>query len=102
MLSLVTQAVELYGLPDYVRSDLGGENVDVWRYMIAQHYDKKAVITGSSTHNEQIQCLWRDVLGVLGDYFMRFFYRLEDEALDPLNETDIFCLHYAFVPFINK
>jgi len=43
-LSLFTNAVEKFGLPKKVRSDLGGENVDVWRYMIAQHGDEKVVI----------------------------------------------------------
>ena len=45
-----------------VRSDHGGENVDVWRYMIANHEnDYSCVITGSSVHNERIERLWRDV-----------------------------------------
>ena len=102
LLSLFTQAVELYGLPDKVRSDLGGENVDVWRYMIAAHYDDRVVITGSSTHNVRIEHLWSDVFRCVGKLFYEVFYRFEDEeALDPLNETDIFCLHYVFVP-INK
>lgn len=48
-------------LPSHIRSDLGGENVDVWRYMIEQHSNQSAVITGSSTHNERIERLWRDV-----------------------------------------
>ena len=34
------------------KSDLGGENVDVWQYMFEQHSDTDVVITGSSTHNE--------------------------------------------------
>ena len=35
--------------------------------------------------------------------FYDIFYSLEEEeALDPLNETDIFCLQYVFIPRINK
>lgn len=75
----------------------------MWRFMIVQHNDKRAVITGSSTHNERIERLWRDVFRCVGKLFYKLFFRLEDEAaLDSLNETDVFCLHYVFLPFINK
>ena len=61
-----------YGLPSQVRSDIGGENVEVWRYLVEQHASDSAVITGSSTHNERIERLWRDVTrSVL--YIMRPF-----------------------------
>ena len=103
VLSLFTNAVEKYGIPQKVRSDLGGENVDVWRYMIAQHGDERVVITGSSTHNQCIERLWRDVFRCVAKLFYDVFYALEEEeALDPLNDTDIYRLHYVFVPKINK
>ena len=41
-------------------------------------------------------------LGV-GRIFYDIFRKLEGElVLDPLNETDIYCLHYGFVPRNNK
>ena len=36
-LSLFVKAVQTYGLPERVHSDLGGENVNIWRYMVEQH-----------------------------------------------------------------
>ena len=60
LLSVFTGAVQKHGLPERVRTDLGGENVDMWRYMVEQHASS-AVVTGSSTHNERIERLWRDV-----------------------------------------
>ena len=103
VLSLFTSAVETYGLPQKVRSDLGGENIDVWRYMIAQHGNERVVITGSSTHNERIERLWRDVFRCVGKLFYDVFCALEEEGvLDHLNETDIYCVHYIFVPKVNK
>ena len=66
--SLLSEAVHRCSLPQNVRSDLGGENVDVWRFMIAQHGNEKAVITGSSTH-ERIECLWRDVFRCIAKLF---------------------------------
>ena len=48
VLDLFDTGVVQYGLPKSVRSDYGGENVAVWRRMIASHnYDYSSVITGS-------------------------------------------------------
>ena len=67
-------AVNQYGLPDCVRTDRGGENVDVWRFMIQMHETTSSVIAGSSTHNECIECLWRDTFRcVIGHYYELFF-----------------------------
>jgi len=54
-------AVSTYGIPTRVRSDCGGENVDVWRFMLSHYNDESCVTVGSSTHNERIERLWRDV-----------------------------------------
>ena len=104
VLSGFSGGVHRYGLPHRVRSDLGGENVEVWKFMIAQHNgDESVVITGSSTHNERIERLWRDVFRCVGQLFYGTFRSLEDESvLDPLNETDMYSLHYVYVPLINK
>ena len=102
VLRLFTDAVDQYGLPSKVRSDNGGENVDVWHYMIQQHSSERAVLTGSSTHNERIERLWRDVTRSVGSVFINTFRRLEELAiLNPLNEVDVFCLHWLYLPRIN-
>ena len=47
MLSCFQKGVETYGLPNKVRSDLGGENVSVWRYVLEKHgNDTSHVIVG--------------------------------------------------------
>ena len=69
VLSAFTEAVRNHGLPCKVRSDLGGENVAVWQYMVEQHESESAVITGSSTRNERVERLWRDVFS-LCDFFI--------------------------------
>ena len=51
-------------VPSRIQTDLGGENVEVWRYMVEQHASRHAVITGSSTHNERIKRLWCDFIVV--------------------------------------
>ena len=95
--------VEHCGLPEKVRSDHGRENIDVWCYMMEAHGHQHCIITGSSTLNECIERLWRDVhrsvLVVFGD----LFWELENEGhLDALNEVDMFLLHTIFLPRINK
>ena len=70
VLTAFTNAVGSHGLPERIRTDLGGENVDIWRYMVEQHASMS--VTGSSTHNERIERLWRDVyrcVGVIYDCF---------------------------------
>ena len=58
VLSAFRDGVTKYGLPTKVRTDHGGENIDVWRMMISEHEEgDKCVITGSSTHNERIERL---------------------------------------------
>lgn len=97
------QGVSTYGLPEAVRSDHGGENVDVWRHMLSIHEDSSCIITGNSVHNERIERMWRDVTQNISSSFIDTFFELEaEEALNPDNEVDIFCLHVVFLPRVNK
>ena len=77
--------------------------MDVWKYMLKTHNnDVRCVITGSSTHNERIERLWRDVHRSI-THFANLFRTLEsDRTLDTLNEVDTFSLHYVFLPIISK
>lgn len=93
-----------FGLPEHIRSDHGGENVGVWRYMIATHnMDYSSIITGSSVHNERIERMWLDVNRCVISLFAYTFRSMEQQLiLDPLNEVDVYCLHYIYVPRINS
>lgn len=103
VLSVFQEGVGKFGLPNRVRSDHGGENIEVWKYMLQTHNNNSdCVLTGSSTHNERIERLWRDVhRSVL--HFAETFQGLESEGiLDTLNDADMFSLHFVFLPRINK
>ena len=103
VLTSFIDAVGKYGLPEQVRSDHGGENVQVWRYMMEQHHSESAVLVGSSTHNERIERLWRDVHRCVAVLFADLFRGMEAEGiLSCLNEVDLFCLHWVFLPRINR
>ena len=96
-------AVTKFGFPQRVRTDQGGENVDVWRCVYEAHHNPSAVLVGPSTHNERIERLWRDVFRCVAQHYYDLFYDLEScRNLDPLNHTDLYCLHYVFLPRIEK
>ena len=42
-------ATQNFGLPKKLRTDLGGENVEAWDYMVSHHGDESCIITGSKS-----------------------------------------------------
>ena len=103
VLSVFSDGVSKYGLPLKVRTDHGRENVKVWQKMMEEHCSEKCIITGSSTHNPHIERLWRDVHRSVLSIYGNIFRELQDEdCLDNMNEADIYCLQYVFLPLMNK
>ena len=82
VLPLFTKAVDEFGLPDRVRTDLGGENSAVWQLMVDEHNgDASCVVVGSSTHNTRIERLWRDVHRCVNHLVMYFGHWKKREYL---------------------
>ena len=106
VLDLFVKAVQRYGLPSRVRCDKGGENVDVSQFMLchpSRGPGRRSCITGRSVHNQRIERLWRDVFTGCIHMFHNLFYAMEESGiLDPANNSDLFCLHYIFLPRINE
>ena len=65
--------------------------------------ERRSVIVGSSVHNQRIERLWRDVFQSTLRLYYRLFYFLEArELLDPINQLDLYSLHYVYLPRINR
>ena len=101
---LFLKAVQDFNVPSRVRSDQGLENIIVARYMIERRgSDRRSMLTGSSTHNQRIERLWRDMHSCVTLLFYKLFYYLEQQdLLNPLNDLNLWALHYIFLPRINR
>lgn len=102
--NLFLVAVEHHGWPMHIRTDHGGENVRVWDQMNSvRGADKKPVIVGSSVHNCRVERLHRDVTAQVCQRYKNTFSEMEGAGiLNRENGLDLFCLHYVFLPRINK
>lgn len=61
------------------------------------------ICIGKSTHNQRIERLWRDVFAGCLTLFYNLFYELERSGtLNPNDDIHLWCLHYTFLPVINR
>lgn len=104
VLDLFLEATKENGWPSRVRSDKGGENVDVARAMLTvQGTGRSSHITGSSVHNQRIEHLWRDTFRCVCHTFYSLFYDIEEmQLLSPTDELQLYSLHFTFIPILNK
>ena len=54
-------------------------------------------------HNQRIERLWRDVFGGCICLFYELFHDMEyDGLLNPDDDSQLWCLHFVFIPIINR
>ncbi len=97
------KATHEYGIPSRIRSDHGGENTGIWRFMEeVRGTNRHSYIAGRSVHNTRIERLWRDVYTSVASTYVQVFTDMEQQGiLNPENDSDIFCLQFVFLPRIN-
>ena len=89
--------------PSRIKVVRGVENILVCDAMVQYRGEWMAsFIAGSSTHNQRIECLWREVYRCVCHLFYYTFYAVESSGL--LNVEDLiqlFVLHTILIPILN-
>ena len=100
---LFLSAIQNFSLPSRVRSDQGMENVLVASHMIERRgSERNSMLTGSSTDNQRIERLWRDMHGCVTILCYKIYFMEQNDLLNPLDELHLWALHYVFIPRINQ
>ena len=92
--------LENFGLyPSRMRVDYGVENVMICDEMVRIRGEGRgSFIAGSSTHNQKIERLWREVFRCVASVFYYTFYAMEQSGiLDVENNVHLFTLHHVFL-----
>lgn len=102
VLSLYIGGIQAFGMPSRVRCDHGMENTAVARFMLYRR-GLNSVITGRSVHNQRIERLWAELNCVVSFHFANLFNFMEEHGiLYSLNELHLFCLHFIYLPRIQR
>ena len=90
-LSCFRDAVAQWGLPSRIRSNRGGENIDVVQYMIHRRgTGRGSALVGRCVHNQWKERLWRNVYTDVPELFKILCTVMEDRRiLDSMSESDL-------------
>jgi hypothetical protein len=105
VLSSFLEGVRRIGkFPSRIRGDYGTENVLVADAIIDNNgINRNSFICGKSVHNQRIERLWKDYYESVTSVFVPLFTFFEESRIFDVESDDhIFCLHFLFLPVLNK
>lgn len=99
------EGVKEYGVPSRVRGDHGTENRQVARFMLrVRGCSRGSFISGRSVHNQRIEYMWGQVNRLaVTSWYSELFRNMEySRILNSTNELHMLCLHFVFLPRIQR
>lgn len=105
VLKLFEDAIQRDGglWPSRIRVDFGVENIAICDAMVVRNGEGRgSFVCGSSTRNQRIERLWRDVFRCVCHIYYYTFYAMEQSGLlDVENTVHLFALQSVFTARIN-
>jgi hypothetical protein len=92
--------IEYDVIPMATRTDYGGENILIFRFMDHVVGNGREARTGDSQANQRIEQLWRWVTEKVSMFYINAFWDMEQLGMNIEDPETLFCLHYLFVPRI--
>lgn len=104
VLGMFIEATKIYSIPSRVRADYGTENFGVQKFMNEKRgLNRGSFIAGSSVFNQRVERLHRDTTRLVSSSFIDTFHAMEEAGiLDREDPFHIYCLHYIFIPRIQR
>ena len=92
-----------YAWPDMISTDEKDEKVLVWKSMVDEKGDLSVEMSSKLERVQWVTIIKNDLNNSVFTPMIDTFTQLEIEgSLNVSNETDLFCLHFVYLPRINK
>ena len=96
-------SVKMYQWPDLLSTDEKDEKMLVWKAMIEEKGDLSVEMSSKLERVQWVTIIKNDLNNSILTPLLDTFTQLEIEgSLNVENDTDLFCLHFVYLPRINK
>jgi len=103
LLSAFSTSVDKYSCPEIISSNMRQEKALIWQYMIEKYGEQCVNLCDKLERVRWITIIRNELNMTIFNPIVETFEELEIEgSLDINNPTDVFCLHYVYLPRINK